>query len=477
MRSLSLTARISLLFAGVVAVVLLGTGLLIARAVENHFAEEDRQEMQGKLELVRHLLDRVRTQADLDALTQELSDALVGHHGLSVAVIDNHGETWFATSGSTFPKYLVDTRATAPGSLRHWAADNTEYRGIATPVTVAGAPYTVVVAVDIMHHLVFMAEFRRILAGSMALAALATAALGWLATRRGLQPLRDIASTAAFISAERLSERLPESGVPGEIQSLVVAFNAMLGRLEDAFRRLSDFSSDIAHELRTPVSNLMTQTQVALAKTRTAEEYRDVLESGMEEYERLARMIGDMLFLAQADNHMVVPTQENINLDVEVARLFEFYEALAADRNIRLAASGRATVMGDRLMLQRAVSNLLSNALRYTPEGGMVTVSMTSDDHVCRLVVANPGPAIAPEHLTRLFDRFYRADPARREGNGEHTGLGLAITRSLVEAHGGSVQATSSDGTTRFEIVLPVRSPEVEHRRPGRQDRHDAGDG
>jgi two-component system heavy metal sensor histidine kinase CusS len=200
----------------------------------------------------------------------------------------------------------------------------------------------------------------------------------------------------------------------------------------------------------------MTQTQVALARTRTAEEYRDVLESGMEEYERLARMIGDMLFLAQADNHLVVPTQENIDLDVEVARLFEFYEALAADRNIRLAASGHATVAGDRLMLQRAVSNLLSNALRYTPEGGTVSVTMTSDDHVCRLTVANPGPVIAPEHLPRLFDRFYRADPARREGNGEHTGLGLAITRSLVEAHGGSVQATSADGTTRFEIVLPV---------------------
>ncbi len=459
MRSLSLTARISLFFAGVVAVVLLGTGLLIARAVENHFAEEDRQEMLGKLELVRHLLDRVRNPADLDTLTQELSDALVGHHGLSVAVIDNHGETWFATSGSAFPKYLVDTRATAPGSLRHWAADDTEYRGIASPVTVAGAPYTVVIAVDIMHHLVFMAEFRRILAGSMALAALATAALGWLATRRGLQPLRAIASTAAFISAERLSERLPESGVPGEIQVLSSAFNAMLGRLEEAFRRLSDFSSDIAHELRTPVSNLMTQTQVALAQTRSADEYREVLESSMEEYERLGRMIGDMLFLAQADNNLVVPSRESIDLGIEVRRLFEFYEALATEHEIRLTIDGEASVTGDRLMLQRAISNLLSNALRHTPNGGSVQVVLVSDGNRCCITVTNPGAGIPPEHLPRIFDRFYRIDPSRHEGAGKHTGLGLAITRSIVEAHGGRLQATSDYGLTSFEIALPCRHP------------------
>jgi len=457
MRSLSLTARISLLFAGVVAVILLGTGVLIARAVENHFAAEDNQEMRGKLELIRHLMNRVRGPAELDTLTQELSDALVGHQGLSVAIIDNHGETWFATSGSAYPKYLVETQTTAPDTLRQWAANGTEYRGIASPVTVSGTAYTVVIAVDIMHHLVFMAEFRRILAWSMALAALTTAALGWFSTRRELLPLRDIASTAASISAEHLSERLPESGVPGEIAILSTAFNAMLGRLEDAFRRLSDFSSDIAHELRTPVSNLMTQTQVALAKTRSADEYREVLESSMEEYERLGRMIGDMLLLAQADNNLVVPNRESVALGVEVGRLFEFYEALAAEQDIRLTAEGTASVMGDRLMLQRAISNLLSNALRHTPAGETIRVRLASAGDNCRIAVTNPGPGIPPEHLPRIFDRFYRVDPSRREGNGDHSGLGLAITRSLIEAHGGTLQATSASGLTTFEITLPCR--------------------
>ncbi|HEX8980593.1 MAG TPA: heavy metal sensor histidine kinase [Parasulfuritortus sp.] len=457
MKPLSLTARVSLLFAVVVAAVLLITGVLIARAVEHHFADEDHQEMLGKLELVRHLLARAHDQADLDALSQELNDALIGHPGLSVAVIDNHGQIWFATTAAAFPSHLLETHE-PPGTLEQWAANGTEYRGIAMPVPVDGAPYTVALSVDIRHHDMFMAEFRRILALAMALAALSTAALGWMAARQALSPLKAMARTATSISADKLSERLPVAGAPDEIRALAEAFNAMLARLEDAFRRLSDFSSDIAHELRTPVSNLMTQTQVALARTRSAEEYREVLESDMEEYERLARMIGDMLFLAQADNHMVVPHRETVDLADEVRRLFEFYEALAADRDVRLVLDGEAQVSGDRLMLQRAISNLLSNALRYTPSGGSIGVRLASDGETCRIAVSNPGPTIPARHLDRLFDRFYRVDPARREGGG-HTGLGLAITRSLVEAHGGTIQAVSGDGMTRFDIMLPCRRP------------------
>jgi two-component system heavy metal sensor histidine kinase CusS len=456
MKPLSLTARVSLLFAVVVAAVLLLTGMLIARAVEHHFADEDHQEMLGKVELVRHLLARAHDRADLDSLAEELDDALVGHPGLSVAVIDNHGRIWFATSAAAFPSHLLEARAPA-GTLEQWTAKGAEYRGIAVPVPVDGTTYTVAMSLDIRHHNMFMAEFRRILVLAMALAALSTAALGWIAARQALSPLKAMARTATSISAEKLSERLPEAGVPEEIRALAAAFNAMLARLEDAFRRLSDFSSDIAHELRTPVSNLMTQTQVALTRTRSAEEYREVLESSMEECERLARMIGDMLFLAQADNHMVVPRRETIDLAEEVRRLFEFYEALAADRDVRLVLDGAAQVSGDRLMLQRAVSNLLSNAVRHTPAGGSVAVRLSSDDESCRIAVSNPGPAIPAKHLDRLFDRFYRVDPARREGSGEHTGLGLAITRSLVEAHGGTVEADSADGMTRFEIMLPCR--------------------
>ena len=203
MKPLSLTARISLLFAGVVAAVLLGTGILIANAVENHFADEDRDEMLGKLELVQHLLDKKHGAAEMVDLSRELDDALVGHPGLSLAVIDSHGETWFATSGAAFPKQLMSDREAASGQLKRWTTNGTEYRGMARPITVAGgATYTVAISLDIMHHLRFMAEFRRILATAMVLAAIAAAALGWLVTRRSLRPLHAIAGTAGRISAD-----------------------------------------------------------------------------------------------------------------------------------------------------------------------------------------------------------------------------------------------------------------------------------
>ncbi len=459
MKPLSLTARISMLFAAAAALVLLAAGLWISRAVEAHFVEEDHQELTGKLELIRHLLAKAHTPSDMDALAQELDDALVGHPNLSVAVVNARGRTWFATTGADFPRPLLRPTHEASGKLEQWIQKGVSYRGMVVRMPVEDTVYTVAVALNITDHLVFMAEFRRILGLAMALAALATAALGWAVTRQGLLPLHEMANTATSIYADRLSQRLPAEGVPEEIRVLAQAFNAMLARLEDAFRRLSDFSSDIAHELRTPVSNLMTQTQVALAKPRSPEEYRELLTSAMEEYERLARMIGDMLFLAQADNRLVVPRRENVDLTLEVARLLEFYEAYAADLEVGLAQEGQARVMGDKLMLQRAVSNLLSNALRHTPRGGTVRVRLSEGDRKVRIAVENPGPGIPPEHLPRVFDRFYRVDPARREGTGEHTGLGLAITKSLVEAHGGEIRVASGNGLTRFEIDLPPAPP------------------
>jgi len=458
----SLTARLSLLFAGAAAVVLLAVGLVLAHAVENHFLEQDRHEIEGKLELIGRLLARTGDPAALRRLPRQLDDALVGHHGLTVAVTGADGAAWYASPGAAFPAAFLEQSAEGRPVLRLWPQDGHIYRGTAVrlPTALPGkAPASVAIALDITHHRVFMAEFRRLLAAAMALAALTTAALGWFATRRGLRPLREIAQTAASISASRLAERLHEAHVPAELQALVASFNAMLARLEEAFRRLSDFSSDLAHELRTPVSNLLTQTQVALGRARSAEEYREVLYSNMEEYERLSRMISDMLFLAKADHGLIVPRAETVDLAAEVEGLFAFYEALAEDAGVRLEAGGRAQVVGDRLMLRRALANLLSNAIRHTPRGGTVRVAIEAAGPIeARIRVENPGETIAPEHLPRLFDRFYRVDASRSRGS-EGAGLGLAITRSIVEAHEGTISAGSSGGVTRFELRLPTSAP------------------
>jgi two-component system heavy metal sensor histidine kinase CusS len=461
MKTLSLTTRISLLFAVSASLVLLTTGYFLTQVVDAHFKEGDRHELNGKLELIGNLFKTASSQNELDLLPQQLDDALVGHHGLAVVVTDATGDIWFATAGADFPQTLLYDCQAQPawcmaGTLQQWKQSGMSYRGMAVSMTTGnGKPYTVAVALNIQHHIVFMEKFRSVLVLAIALAALATAGLGWIATRWGLSPLRRVTHTVAGISAERLADRLSATGLPTELKPLATAFNAMLARLDDSFRRLSEFSSDIAHELRTPISNLMTQTQVALSSARSKDEYKEILYSSLEEYERMAQMVGDMLYLAQADNGLLNPGQEQVDLTNETRDLFDYFEAWAEEHAVALTLTGSASVVGDRLMLRRALSNLLSNAIRHTPRGGGVQVSMKRHADTVTLAVENPGPVIPAEHLNKLFDRFYRVDPSRQR-NGDGTGLGLAICKSIVEAHGGTISVSSNDKRTHFEINLPA---------------------
>jgi two-component system, OmpR family, heavy metal sensor histidine kinase CusS len=460
----SLTSRISLLLALAVSVVLLATGYFLSKAVQAHFVESDRHMLTGKLELIRNLFARATDDPDFAILRRQLDDALVGHHDLTVVVADDRGGIWFTSASIGFPRALLD-QAACPASdpevtclddgLRQWARDGKHYRGLVAPLRAGnGAVHHVLAALDIEHHRLFMTRFHRSLALAMTLAALVTAALGWAATRHGLAPLRRIAGLASGMSADRLDHRLPEAGLPEELRRLADAFNAMLARLEESFQRLNQFSSDIAHELRTPVSNLMTQTQVALAGVRSPEAYREILYSSLEEYERMAQMIGDMLYLAQADQRLLKPGRQRVDLAAETRNLFEFFEAWAEERRVGLESTGAAVVAGDRLMLRRALSNLIANAVRHTAGGNAVRVVVSEQGGRATLSVENPGTDIPEEHLRRLFDRFYRVDPARQRGDG--VGLGLAIVKSIVELHGGAIGITSDDGVTRFVITLPV---------------------
>lgn len=458
----SITFRLTLLFASASTAVLLLLGYLIGGSVERHFEAQDMEVLAGKLRLTQHAVEKVRSPAELDALAQQLDDSLIGHVGLAVVVLAPDGQILYATRGADFPDTLLNS-PDHQGSAHPIAWETKAkqpFRGISSRVMtgIAGAPPAVVaVALDISQHEHFNMAFRETLWSFVVLAALATGILGWVAARRGLAPLQAIKRQAADITAHRLHTRIPVASVPVELVGLVETLNEMLTRLETSFSQLSAFSSDIAHELRTPVSNLLTQTQVMLSKSRSPDEYRDVLASNSEELERLSRMIADMLFLAKSDNQLLVPHAEKLNLRDEVSELFAFYEALAADKAITLTCSGTGVVFGDRLMLRRAVSNLLSNALRYTPTGERITVRIDdSTDTVVKLSVENPGKAIPPEHLPRLFDRFYRVDGSRQRFT-EGVGLGLAITRSIMRAHGGDASVHSDATGTVFELTIPCR--------------------
>lgn len=455
---LSLTTRLAVLFAVMASGLLIVVGIAVDRAVSAHFDELDQHDLAAKLAAVETLLAATGSEEALAALPGRLNDALAGHDTVALrlsiptlgwqhAVLDHRFDSRAQPLSST------------PHHLMKWQDDDgTPFIGKEAVLTVRlPDPVTaeVLLGLDISHHAHFLRAMRLQLGIGISAAALLAAMLGWLAAHKGLAPMRQVTATASRLSAERLDERLSEHDAPAEMRELVEAFNGMLARLEASFRRLGEFSADIAHELRTPVSNLMTQTQVALSRTRSADEYREVLHSNLEEFDRLARMIADMLFLAKADNGLLPKPVERVALETETTALFEFYEALAEEKGIQLELTGSGEVIGDRLMLRRALANLLSNAIRHTPHGETIEIGIQRDNDRILLEVGNPGEPIPPDQLPLVFERFHRADPSRhRQSDG--AGLGLSITRSIVEAHGGSIALESDATRTVFTISLPA---------------------
>lgn len=456
MMRISLTARLSLLFMLAVTAVLVLAGLSFNHLSQHHFLQLDRQTLAEKLSATRNILGQLDDLQQFDRLRPQLRTLLGAHRDITALILDAAGQPLFAEPGPLpVPAALANSTST---EVWQWQHHDHYFRGLSAAVTVPAdsAPLRVILLLDSTPHMHFFSAVQRWFWMALVLSALFSAGLGWLVARRGLQPLRQVTAVAASISAASLQERIPLAAVPLELQQLAASFNAMLARLDDAFMRLSNFSADIAHELRTPLSNLMTQTEVVLAQPRDSEAYQETLYANLDDCKRMARMIDDMLFLAKADNGLIVPEQQPVALDVEVEKLFEYYRLLADERGISLQLHGHAVVRGDVLMLHRALSNLLSNALRYTPAGASIQVELEQNANGSELRLSNPGPTIADEHLERLFDRFYRADPARREGSPHNAGLGLAITRSIIHAHQGQIHCTSVAGKTTFCVQFPA---------------------
>jgi len=445
MRRLSLSARLALLFAACTAVVSLFAGLLFSRASEAHFIELDQQLLEDKLIGLRRALPDIQS-SQRDA---RLADELSRQADLSLRISGSDGRRWYDSSSN-----LPQTLPHQPG-LSTVSHDGTDYRVLNAPLypDTPDSPQLSLL-LDITHHQHFLQRMQHLIWLTVGLSALATALLGAWAARSGLRPLRRMSAVASGVSAQSLNARLPEEDMPPELAEMAHHFNAMLGRL-DSFQRLSAFSADIAHELRTPLSNLLTHTQVTLTRPRPLEDYRETLHSNLEELQWMAQLVNDMLYLAKADHGLLMPKREPLELAEEVDLLLEFFAPLAEDARVTLSRDGDARLQGDRNMLRRALSNLLDNALRFTPAGGEVRVRINDQAKSLSLSVENSGEGIPADLLPRLFDRFYRADPARHEGSSEHAGLGLAITQSIVRAHGGQIRCESENGWTRFVIELP----------------------
>jgi len=454
-RPTSLTLRLTLLFSAVAAVVLLTFGWIIERSLGEHFLREDSKEIRVIAQMVERTLSTLPPDHDLTHIKQRFTDMLVGHHDALLLITDARGQRLYSSPGPDFALIPQPSSGLKQGVLQQWSDGKHNYRVFIQQVTGnSNAPYNVTIAVATDFHLDFLTGFRYTLWLMIACGIIVTGIMGWFVVRHGHRPLHTIVDQISHISANALNTRLNPEAVPAELTELAISFNELLQRLEEAFSRLANFSADIAHELRTPVTNLMTQTQVALSQARDAEAYQEILYSNMEEYERMAQMIGDMLFLAKADNARHPPHTEEIDLKSELLNLFDFYGAWVEECHVALTLAGDAHVRGDRLMLRRALSNLLSNAIRHTPAGNSVEVKLSYAKNDVLIVVQNPGTPIPAEHLDKIFDRFYRTDPSRQR-SGEGAGLGLAIVKSIVEAHGGTIVATSNETSTQFRISLP----------------------
>jgi two-component system, OmpR family, heavy metal sensor histidine kinase CusS len=274
----------------------------------------------------------------------------------------------------------------------------------------------------------------------------ASALIAIIVTRRGLRPLRKMTESLGQIGPDQLKERIGSAGWPRELQPLAIAFDQMLERLDDSFTRLSQFSADLAHELRTPIANMLGEAQVALTRDRTAADYRETIESTVAECERLSRIVDNLLFVARVDAAREPIARKWLDAREAVEKIAAFYQMVADDRNVTINCTGDGQIYADPDLFERVVGNLLDNALRFTPENGSIHIAVSKHNSNFQVTVSDNGCGIAAEHLPRVFDRFYRAESSR---SSDGAGLGLALVKSIVELHGGSasIQSELNHGT------------------------------
>ena len=283
---------------------------------------------------------------------------------------------------------------------------------------------------------------------------LASTLIAIVVTRRGLQPLRDMAQLLGRIGPDQLKERIGSNGWPNELQPLAVAFDEMLKRLDDSFTRLSQFSADLAHELRTPIANMMGEAQVALTRDRTADDYRETIESTVAECERLSRIVDNLLFVARVDAAREPIARKWFDARAAIEKIAAFYQMVADDHNVTINCSGDGQIHADPDLFERALGNLLDNALRFTPAHGSIHIGLSKRNADFEVAVSDNGCGIAAEHLPRVFDRFYRAESSR---GSDGAGLGLALVKSIVDLHGGSATIESEIGQgTTVKLTFPL---------------------
>lgn len=418
-------------------------------------------ELAGKRDQVRHVLSEIAAVEKIPDSAHRFTDLLIGHSDLQLAVIAPQ-------SGRVLVSFSLAARASADrlmeegGKLSYWqGADGVRYASLGAEGQLRdGGVVRFVLSQNLRGDEVLLAGFTRGIGFALPAVLLVIAAGAWVVARTGLLPLRHFTAVAASINSRSLAGRLEPRGLPAELKALAHHFNGMLDRIESGMARLTEFSGDLAHEMRTPVATLMGRTQVTLSKPRTADELHDVLAGNIEELERLTRLITDMLFLARAEQDSSTVESVPLDLAAEARRVADFLSVVAEERGIAVEVGGEAATQGDRILVQRAITNLLTNAIRHAAARSVVSLTVVQHGGAASLRVTNTGEGIAPDQLHKVFERFVRLDAARGRSDGG-TGLGLAIVREIMKAHKGSASATSTaGGQTSFTLSFAERPDE-----------------
>ncbi|MFJ2987347.1 heavy metal sensor histidine kinase [Collimonas sp. NPDC087041] len=460
-RTRSLTVRVTFLFALIACAIVTSLGMYLYSSTRQALETRADYSLIGRVEHFRRLLHdlyNVKQMEDRPALFETMlgneQDVLMFAYPGQAPFVrvnpDNMVPPPMTPLALDQPLSLAALHPGKPikGVRVRWLSALAEVGSDGTTVVIVGAH----VMTQESH---ILEEYYWQVIGAAAISVLLTALFGFLVLKRGFQPLTAMAERAAEVSPTNIAVRLHEEDAPQELRSLAASFNAMLDRLADGYEHLSQFSADLAHEIRTPIGALMGQTQVTLGQARNASEYQHVLESNLEELQRLSRIIENILFLAHADHAGLTVEKTPLALADELHKIADYFEGVAEERGIRLMVDADGQLHASPIMWRRAVNNLVVNAVRYAIPGSTVRLSSRRQGQGIRVEVENHGEPIPPEQLERLFDRFYRGDKSRSEYT-ESNGLGLAIVRAIMLVHGGSADVVcSNDGIIRFGLYFP----------------------
>lgn len=447
----SIAKRLAMMFAAAALVVFSVVGVALYSVLDRELVRHQEREITTRLEFMGHMIGRNNT-VDRWPVVQNKMEAMTP--------LDGSTQFWV-----TGPDPRFEYNAASPELRERFARDGRgEVRvgpearpmNVLTRVIAAAGDRPEVrltVGVDPTRfegtQRVFTLALLLLCAGGVVV----VAGLGYRLARVGLAPLSRLSAEAQAIRPKNRSQRLQPAALPPELEDLTTSFNGALDRLERAYAQLDAFNADVAHELRTPLTNLIGQTQVALGKERTVAELTDVLQSNLEELERLRAIVNDMLFLARADRGEVAKNRMRTSVAQEIGKTVEFLDVILDEAGVSVKVKGDAEATIETSLFRRAVTNLLQNAVDHSERGAEIQVDVVPEETGIRIAVVNPGAPIEDQHVVRLFDRFYRVDGARENKSGNH-GLGLSIVKAVASMHGGTVFARSAEGRNTIGFTV-----------------------